>query len=200
MLSTIKIFEHHKTIFLSNGADGELVGSKKALEECLVAFRESISDTSLLLRNSKLDLLWENFSALHHPIAAAGGVVTNEKGAILMIYRLGHWDLPKGKVEKKEVIEAAALREVEEECGMKDLVIKRPLRPTYHTYPYKGTIALKTTYWYHMETNTQDQVLVPQLEEGISEVRWVMPQELELCLKSSYPLIRFLLSEEGFIS
>jgi ADP-ribose pyrophosphatase YjhB (NUDIX family) len=50
-------------------------------------------------------------------VMAAGGLVENEHGEILLIYRKKHWDLPKGKLDAGETLEECAVREVEEETG-----------------------------------------------------------------------------------
>lgn len=110
-------------------------------------------------------------------IEAAGGFI--QKGnEFLFIHRHGRWDLPKGKLEKEETVEAAAIRECEEECGIQDLSITGPLPSTFHIYPYKNGHALKQTYWFYMYT-TYAQQLTPQLEEDIDEVRWFDRQAIE---------------------
>ena len=66
---------------------------------------------------------WESFCANYMLIEAAGGLVYNAKDQLLMIFRNGKWDLPKGKLEVGENIEQCAMREVEEECGISGLTI-----------------------------------------------------------------------------
>lgn len=104
-------------------------------------------------------------------IEAAGGAVRNPEGKLLMIYRRDKWDLPKGKIDKGETPEKAALREVEEECGISGLKITRTLSPTYHTYKEGEKLILKKTHWYEMTTSDSSK-LVPQTEEGITKVEW----------------------------
>jgi 8-oxo-dGTP pyrophosphatase MutT (NUDIX family) len=111
------------------------------------------------------------FSSYKH-IEAAGGVVLNSNNEILFIYRLKKWDLPKGKIEKAEGIETAALREVEEECGVDGLSIVKELNPTYHTYLLKDKRVLKKTHWFLMRTSFSGN-LVPQMEEDIELVEWM---------------------------
>lgn len=106
-------------------------------------------------------------------IVAAGGVVQNADGATLFIYRNDKWDLPKGKLEKGESVAICAVREVEEECGISGLEILNELPSTWHTYEHKGRNVLKRTYWFSMGLKHQQNDLVPQLEEGITDVRWV---------------------------
>lgn len=105
-----------------------------------------------------------------HFIEAAGGLI-QRNDEFLFIRRHNRWDLPKGKLEKKEHPEAAAIRECEEECGISGLSLLSPLPFTWHLYEYKGGVALKKTWWYHMSTDFQG-VLTPQLEEDITAVEW----------------------------
>lgn len=104
-------------------------------------------------------------------VEAAGGVVKNPEGKILLIFRNGKWDLPKGKLEKGETPGHAAIREVEEECGISGLKITRTLAPSYHTYKDGDKLVLKKTHWFEMST-TDSRKLVPQEEEGITKVEW----------------------------
>jgi 8-oxo-dGTP pyrophosphatase MutT (NUDIX family) len=118
-------------------------------------------------------------------IEAAGGLVRNEEGKLLMIFRNGRWDLPKGKIEKKEKPEVAAIREVEEECGIGKLKIVKDLPQTYHTYMQGERIVLKETHWYEM-TCADNCPLVPQTEEGITDVRWLDEKEVESALENTF--------------
>jgi len=118
-------------------------------------------------------------------IEAAGGLVSNKNGDILMIFRNGKWDLPKGKLEEEENKKQCAKREVEEECGIVGLDIIEKLIETYHTYNLSGKKILKRTYWYKMKTNF-DGELVPQIEEGITKVSWVSKDQISEKLKNSY--------------
>ena len=81
---------------------------------------------------------WDAFRADYKFVLAAGGAVTDEHGRLLVIRRLGKWDLPKGKVDEGEAIDAAAMREVHEECGLNELHIVRAMTSTWHTYERKG--------------------------------------------------------------
>lgn len=137
---------------------------------------------------------WEAFQSLFSYIAAAGGLVQNDKGELLFIKRLGKWDLPKGKVESGEDIKTAAVREVEEECGITNLKITQDLPSTYHMYVLKEEIIFKETFWFAMQTDFQKE-LTPQTEEDITEVRWVNPKQMDEQLKNTYPSIKELLEE-----
>jgi 8-oxo-dGTP pyrophosphatase MutT (NUDIX family) len=105
-----------------------------------------------------------------------------------MIYRNGMWDLPKGKQEANEDIRNTALREVEEECGIRDLELKELICITNHTYHLNGNFILKRTYWYKM-LYTKPTELIPQIEENISKATWISKCSLPIHLKDTYPSI-----------
>ena len=128
-------------------------------------------------------------------VIAGGGLVLNPQDEVLFIYRNGRWDLPKGKVEKNESIETGAIREVEEETGVKNLKISRFLQTTYHVFQRKGRYKLKVTYWYEMRTD-YDGELVPELSEGIKKVKWKNMEKAQKALKKSYANIKLLFPEE----
>lgn len=121
-------------------------------------------------------------------LEAAGGLVRNSAGNYLFIKRLGKWDLPKGKAEKGESIEDTAIREVEEECGIKVDVLESKIVDTYHVYEHKGQLVLKKTYWYAMTCSTQ-QTLVPQVEEDITEAEWIGEANFDIIYDNTYPSI-----------
>lgn len=120
-------------------------------------------------------------------VNAAGGLVLNNESKILMIHRLGKWDLPKGKAEKGETIRETALREVEEECNVKVSLIDK-YYISYHTYLHKNQRVLKRTYWYQMNL-ISDANMAPQENEGIDDVRWMNASEMYKALHKSYPSI-----------
>ncbi len=122
-------------------------------------------------------------------IIAAGGLVKNSEGKFLFIFRRGKWDLPKGKVEKGEKMEDAAIREVQEECGIEDVEIIQPLTKTIHTYELNGEKILKETHWFLMKTNFEKK-LIPQKEEDITKAIWADKKKVEELLKKSYETIR----------
>ncbi len=130
--------------------------------------------------------LWKLFKSGYTTVKAAGGVVLDEQGRVLAIRRLGKWDLPKGKVEKGESMDAAALREVQEECGIQELQLLAPLMTTWHTYVRNGKQHLKRTEWFLMRSSFKED-LVPQTEEDIEEVRWVALDEAEPIKADTYP-------------
>ncbi|MGL4599198.1 MAG: NUDIX hydrolase [Bacteroidia bacterium] len=121
-------------------------------------------------------------------IEAAGGRVRDSKNRLLMIFRSGRWDLPKGKIEKGESPEVAALREVEEECGIGQLSIERPLTITYHTYQQGQKYVLKKTHWFEMKC-ADKRKLIPQEEEGITDVRWMDALNVQTALQNTFASI-----------
>jgi 8-oxo-dGTP pyrophosphatase MutT (NUDIX family) len=141
--------------------------------------------TRFRLTGYEFDAALEKLKKHFHYIEAAGGFIEHVR-KWLIIRRHDRWDLPKGKLEKNESAPHAAVRECEEECGVRNLRITRELSPTYHIYPYKGTFALKKTFWYYMQTEFAGQ-LQPQLEEHITEVRWCDLKEITgTVLKDTY--------------
>ena len=128
---------------------------------------------------------WESFCMNYMLIEAAGGLVRNDKNQLLMIFRNGKWDLPKGKLEIGENIEQCAIREVEEECGVSGLIITQQLQKTYHTYEINGQKILKCTYWFEMNSSFKGN-LAPQTKEGISAVVWVDEQDIAEKLENSF--------------
>ena len=125
-------------------------------------------------------------------VNAAGGIVSKEN-RILMIHRLGKWDLPKGKINKEESPTEAAVREVEEECNIRVKLVKK-VCTTWHTYHENQTEVWKKTTWYAM-TCADDIDMKPETEEGIDEVAWMGEDELHKALRSSYPSIRYVFQE-----
>lgn len=122
---------------------------------------------------------------------AGGGLVENAKGQVLFIFRNGRWDLPKGGIEKDETIEEAAIREVEEETGCKNLKINKRLQKTFHIFKRNGEYKLKVTYWFSMNTSYKGS-LKGQADEGIEQVVWVNKEEIPELLKNSYQNIKLL--------
>ncbi|MFL0683476.1 MAG: NUDIX hydrolase [Algoriphagus aquaeductus] len=125
-------------------------------------------------------------------IKAAGGIVS-KKDKILMIYRLGKWDFPKGKFDKGETPEECAKREVEEECNVK-VKIDSHICNTWHTYTQNRRSILKKTYWYAMDC-INDSGMKPQVEEGIDEILWLSEGDAKTALINSYPSMRYLFKQ-----
>jgi 8-oxo-dGTP pyrophosphatase MutT (NUDIX family) len=121
-------------------------------------------------------------------IQSAGGLVTNQTNEVLLIFRRGKWDLPKGKLDEGENLEQCAVREVEEETGLRNITLLSPLMITYHTYHEGSKFILKESHWYNMKVKGE-QKLIPQLEEEIHEIKWVKNTELQPYMKNSFPSV-----------
>ena len=131
-------------------------------------------------------------------IKAGGGLVLNDAGELLMIYRRGKWDLPKGKLDEGETIEACAVREVMEETGLTDVERGKLIEISYHDYydRFLKEEVIKETYWYLMKAKGE-QVVSPQTEEDITDIRWVKGEELEACLADSYDNVVVVVRKAG---
>lgn len=139
-----------------------------------------------------IDHNWKQFCENYKMIYASGGVVFNDN-KLLMIYRNGFWDLPKGKMEINESELKCAVREVEEECGINKLSVIKFLKYTYHTYVEDGQHILKKTSWYLMSSDFKKK-LIPQKSEGISMAIWVNKNEIRYKLDNSFENIKDLLN------
>lgn len=212
-----KIFIQNSTLYLAGKN-----GSKKLLEE----FQQQKEQVTVFEFKSKADLLqriaWietsqpaasvlivadtaekleKIFFSGYKQIHAAGGAVFNNEGKLLMMFRRGKWDLPKGKVDKGETIREAAVREIEEETGVSRLKIKSPIRflngkqdCTFHTYDLNRKKILKATYWFRMSSSDKN-ALVPQESEGIELVEWCSKVKVKEYLKNSYHSIEEVVAQ-----
>ena len=181
---TIKIYVNNNSIIFLEYGPPSIKGYNYILyvdrgEETIDMIIHDIKDPSY--QNSKKrfimpcanpDEALKSFSKRYKFIKSAGGLVLNEQGKVLMIHRLGMWDLPKGKIEKSEFPGNAAAREIMEECGIGKLKIIKELPSTYHIYEMNGKKILKRTYWFLMSCD-DDTKPVPQIEENIDEARWM---------------------------
>ena len=122
------------------------------------------------------------------PVVAAGGMVHTGKNEILLIYRRGKWDLPKGKLDTGEDLAACAEREIMEETGILEIQMEKPLLVTYHTYHEYGKHILKESHWYLFKAEKQ-QSLRPQLEEDIDKCEWVTIQSLSSYMENTHASI-----------
>jgi len=144
-----------------------------------------------------IEKLFKEFFKKIPVVVAGGGKLYNEKKDILFIYRNDKWDLPKGKIEKNESIAECAIREVKEETGVKDIEITRFLQRTFHVFKRDGHYKLKLTYWYEMYSEYSGK-LVPQLNEGITKVKWKSFKKSKKALKNTYGAIEQLFPMEYF--
>ncbi|ARN79413.1 NUDIX hydrolase [Nonlabens spongiae] len=173
-------FPDHKILKIKN------VDLKKIVKQIQ---KGKLNKVALYSRNPKK--LLPRFHKLLPVVTAAGGLVTNADNDFLFIHRNGKWDLPKGKVEKKESLEDGAIREVEEETGVKNLTIEGYLGHTYHIFSWKSDMRIKLTHWYIMKTD-YDGELHPQVKEGIDKAVWLSKDMMSLALEKSYANIRQL--------
>lgn len=162
----------------------------------IIELMESRPDEGLcyVVHGMPVDQLWKKFRKHYDLVEAAGGLIRNKKDHILFIYRNDRWDLPKGKLDKGESPEEAAVREVQEECGLKDVELGPFLIETYHTYGSNGNRKLKRTSWYCMRSD--DTELIPQRSEGITDIRWFKEKKLYKVMLNTYPGILEVISAE----
>lgn len=202
-----KVFFNDRALFLTDDFSANFrvryglffkYKEEEDLEEIIGIYSMLKTIKSLTIFHYNIEQLQEDFKKCFKNIDAAGGVVKNKNDEYLLIYRRGKWDLPKGKVDKGESYQQAAIREVIEETGLKDVSLDRPLISTYHTYPFKNKIALKKTYWFSMDY-LGDDAPVPETEEDIEEARWFKASELEEPLKNTFPLVVDVLKYMGIV-
>ncbi len=198
----IKIFYPEKIIYIIKDKRKFVEKKNTVLQvidssaEMRKVFDEVINKKSIkeiYFYNENEEQLFVYFSKLFKVIDAAGGLVRNEKKQWLFIFRHDRWDLPKGKLEKNEAIADAAIREVEEECGIKGLSIVKQLPASYHVYFLNKQAVLKRTYWFEMDCSDKSP-LVPQLEEGITDVKWLSKDDLKKVWDNTYESVRDVMS------
>lgn len=197
----VKVFYSNKTIYLTSNLmdyhqkEDTVLVRIHSLDELQLMHDELIDKnqfTEVYFYHENEKLLLSSFSLRYKVIEAAGGLVKNKNGEYLFIFRNGKWDLPKGKLEKKETIKDAAIREVEEECGVGKLKIVKELESTYHIYQIEGKSILKRTYWFDMICGDESK-LIPQTEEGITEVKWISKNKLEEVYSNTFESIKEVL-------
>lgn len=169
---------------------------KQGILEWVQTFANGNVKELVVEHGSPVDL-FELFKSAFINIDAAGGVVRKEN-SLLFIFRNEKWDLPKGKIDPGETNEEAGIREVMEECGITGLKIIKKLPSTYHIYqsPYKESLGqwiFKETFWFEMDYKG-DWMGTPQHEEGISEVRWFLPHELDKVWKNTYENLKQIIT------
>jgi len=190
-----KVFINEKLIILSNEVQKSEISDIYLLKdvdlEWLIGRLNAGKIDKAILYDDNGEELLPLLSTKLPLVEAAGGLVKNDKGETLFIFRNGKWDLPKGKTEKGENIEETAIREVEEETGVKNLEITDFLMQTYHIFRRNGEYRLKLTHWYQMKT-AYDGELLPQFEEDIMEVVWKNDADAKIALENSYENIKLL--------
>tara|TARA_B100000927_G_scaffold286742_1_gene278671 strand:+ start:475 stop:1080 length:606 start_codon:yes stop_codon:yes gene_type:complete len=194
-----KVFFNQKLILLTTDImspkeDSPFFYVKFTNKKFVVQMLKSKKVKMLYLYHSKEDKLWYYFLNMFKLIEAAGGLVRNLKtNHFLFIFRNKKWDLPKGRINKNEEVQKAAIREVEEETGVENLSITKPLNTTYHIFKRNRKYRLKKTFWYLMETDYNGE-LTPEIKEGIEKAIWI-EKKLIVSLKSEmYQNINLIIS------
>jgi 8-oxo-dGTP pyrophosphatase MutT (NUDIX family) len=192
-----KVFFNERKVFLTDNFEKHFntkyglfykYQNQEELEDLLDFYRNLRKIDTLYIIHDDIEELRNYFRACYLNINAAGGLVKDRQGKILIIKRRNKWDLPKGKVDRNEDFQQTAIREVKEECGISDIQIIQPLLSTYHTYKLDGRPVLKKTSWFEMlysGTGSPE----PQLKEHITEVKWFSKSELGEVIKNTYPSI-----------
>jgi ADP-ribose pyrophosphatase YjhB (NUDIX family) len=198
-----KIYINDTPILLTNAVFGkqqkrdkhhlvDVFRHRKSLFQYVDTLEKNHQFESIVIYSDDVEQLKEDFFSIFKIVPAAGGAVYNADNQLLMMYRRGSWDLPKGKIDAGESIEAAAVREVQEEVGLLDVEIVEQLPTTYHTYrSKKGTRILKPTYWFKMKTNQTEVTL--QTEEDIEKSEWTTAAEFLSSTKVAYGSINDVL-------
>lgn len=202
-----KVFFNDRTVYFGDDFSRAFVKNKglfykynniQELDELLRVFSEVTYIENLYIFHEDMLMLIEEFKACFTLVEAGGGVVFNSKDEFLAIKRNGFWDLPKGKLEKGEDFTAAALREVEEETGLRKLELIHPIISTYHTYLLKNKRILKKTRWFDMRYPGSEAPVL-QTEEGITDYRWVQPGETDFIRQNTYKSIMDVLYSRKLI-
>nr|WP_299388395.1 NUDIX domain-containing protein [Allomuricauda sp.] len=193
-----KVFVNESPLILTNERQDNTIGNLFSLDgDSIVMAIDSLAKGRLneaYIYHPDEEKILDVFMHKIPVVVAGGGFVTNPKGKVLFIFRNGKWDLPKGKVDKGESIEKAAIREVEEETGVKGLQIEKFMRTTYHVFKRNGEYRLKQVHWFSMYTEYTGK-LVGQEAEGILKVKWKGPKKIRKALENSYHNIKILFED-----
>jgi 8-oxo-dGTP pyrophosphatase MutT (NUDIX family) len=160
-------------------------------------FQNNVGISSINVYGTDIKHLWKIFRIYFTEVAAAGGLVRHVSGKYMFIEKKGKLDLPKGHIEEGEEPSECALREVSEECGIKGHTIAKTLDSSYHTYTWEGISYLKRTHWFLMNYSGE-MITVPQVEEGISKVEWLYPDELSKIKQSAWLSLMDLINSSVF--
>ena len=160
----------------------------------------TISKNEIININGQKNIICANPTAVFNQlkeqfslINAAGGLVKNSQSEYLFIFRRGKWDLPKGKLDEGEDFETAAIREVQEECGITHIELGDLYHISYHIYEENNDWILKQTNWYLMKSD--DENLIPQLTEGITHTAWLPTNQFEKVRENTYASIDEIISK-----
>lgn len=196
IMEMIKIYFDQKALLLTNSATDEISNGgftqavlkkgsgKEICEEALSDLKINGMEKVIIETPDPMVML-DELKADFKVIKAAGGFVYTDERKALFIFRRGKWDLPKGKLDEGETLEACAVREVQEETGIQQLSLGEALLITYHTYVERGELVLKESHWYLMHS-ADTSVLTPQTEEDIEECKWVPFNEMKNYLSNTH--------------
>ncbi len=194
-----KVFFNQKPLILTNEiqdlSDNEpLLFIKYTSVAQIIKALKSSKNRKVFLYHKDIEKLWKSFKKKFPIVEAAGGLVERTDNKLLFIFRNNKWDLPKGGVEKKELIIEAAQREVTEETGVSDLIVQKQLSETFHIFKKGKRFRLKKTYWFKMSTSYMGET-VPQIEEGIKKIEWVSKEKIDEILNDAFENIRIIVLE-----
>ena len=195
-----KVFFNQKPIVLTTSLilpseDSPFFYVKFTDKKFIVQVLKSKKIKMLYLYHSKEEKLWYYFLGMFKLIEASGGLVKNIKtNDFLFIFRNKKWDLPKGRINKNEEVKNAAIREVEEETGVQNLSIIKPLNTTYHIFKKNRKYRLKKTFWYLMHTDYSNK-LTPEKKEGIDKAVWIEKNAIVTLKSTMYQNINLVISD-----
>ena len=194
-----KVFFNQKPLILTNKiqylSDTEpLLFIKYTSVTQIIKALKSSKNSKVFLYHKDMDKLWKGFKKKFPIVEAAGGLVKRTDNKLLFIFRNNKWDLPKGGVEKKELVIDAAKREVTEETGVAEIIVEKKISETYHIFKKGKRFRLKKTYWFKMST-TYTGKTKPQTEEGIEKIKWVSNKNIEDILNNAFENIRIIVLE-----
>ena len=173
-----------------SATEGMIISNPRPEEITATNLLENLRKTkSITVLSPDYEKIFEHLRQETGFVVAAGGVVHSSNGMTLMIFRNGRWDLPKGHLEKGETIGECALREVTEECGIRNLILGRFLTETVHVYTLNGQTVFKATSWFDMSCPV-NCMTTPQREEGIEKAEWLPEARIREILPTSYQTIR----------
>jgi 8-oxo-dGTP pyrophosphatase MutT (NUDIX family) len=201
MSNDVSIFFEKRKIVLTENLEAHFKTSNglftrystiQELSKILDFFQSTTLVQDVFISGRDIATMTDEFSCMFRFIEAAGGLVHNNKGEYLVIYRYNKWDLPKGKLEKNEEVSLAALREVSEETGITNIELLGHITDTFHTYKLGNAIVLKKTSWFSMRY-AGNETLVPQESEDIIEAKWVAINQIDQIADNTYDTIREVL-------
>lgn len=148
---------------------------------------------SIVVLSADWNAAFRRFASRFVAVEAAGGIVENELGEMLLIYRRERWDLPKGHIDAGEDALSAAIREIAEETGVVGLNFVAPIGNTLHAYNVYGKWELKLTHWFAFSCHSSSTT--PQTDEDIILAVWADREKTIECMTNSYPTIREIVYE-----